>query len=115
MSSDTPPPGGGGLKGNGMSEHQFDKTALVNRLKSVAGHVNGIASMVEQDRYCIDVIKQIQAAQAALDKASQLIPDRHLHNCVTTAIRGDDPAERGSEHPLAQAIIQEAQARGYAP
>ena len=77
-----------------MSEHQFDKTALVNRLKSVAGHVNGIASMVEQDRYCIDVIKQIQATQAALDKASQLILDRHLHNCVTTAIRGDDPAER---------------------
>ncbi len=77
-----------------MGDYEFDKTALVNRLKSVAGHVNGIASMVEQDRYCIDVIKQIQAAQAALDKASRIILDRHLHNCVTTAIRGDDSAER---------------------
>ena len=77
-----------------MSENRFDTTALVNRLRSVAGHVNGIASMVEQDRYCIDVIRQIQAAQAALDKASQIILDRHLHSCVTTAIRGDDLAER---------------------
>ena len=71
-----------------------DNTALVNRLKSIAGHVNGIATMLEQDRYCIDVIKQIQAVQGALDKVSQIVLDRHLHTCVTTAIRGDDPDER---------------------
>ena len=71
-----------------------DKTATVNRLKSIAGHVNGIAAMVEQDRYCIDVIKQIQATQAALAKVSQMILDNHLHTCLTTAVRGDDPDER---------------------
>jgi DNA-binding FrmR family transcriptional regulator len=71
-----------------------DKTALINRLKSIAGHVNGIAVMVEQDRYCIDLIKQIQATQAALAKVSQLILDNHLHTCVTTAVRGDDLTER---------------------
>ncbi len=70
------------------------KTAVLSRLKSVAGHVNGIASMVEQDRYCIDVIKQVQAAQAALAKVSQLILEDHLHSCVTTAIQGDDATER---------------------
>ena len=71
-----------------------DKAALLNRLKSIAGHVNGIVTMVEQDRYCIDVIKQLQATQAALGKVSQIILDNHLHTCLTTAIRGDDPDER---------------------
>ncbi len=75
-----------------MESH--DKTAAINRLKSIAGHVNGIAAMVEQDRYCIDVIKQIQATQAALAKVSEMILDNHLHTCVTTAVRGDDPDER---------------------
>ncbi len=73
---------------------QNEKAALINRLKSVAGHVSGIATMVEQDRYCIDLIKQIQAAQAALAKVNQLILDNHLHTCLTTAIRGDNPDER---------------------
>ena len=72
----------------------YDKVALVNRLKSIAGHVNGNATMLDQDRYCIDVIKQIQAAEAALSKVSQIVLDNHLHTCVTTAIRGDDPDER---------------------
>ncbi|MBX3063827.1 MAG: metal-sensitive transcriptional regulator [Anaerolineae bacterium] len=71
-----------------------NKTAILNRLKSAAGHVNGIVTMVEQDRYCIDVIKQIRATQAALDKVSQLILDDHMHTCVTTAIQGDDQDER---------------------
>ena len=50
--------------------------------------------MVEEDTYCIDVIKQIQAVQAALNKVSVLMLDNHLHTCVTTAIQGDDPTER---------------------
>ncbi len=75
-----------------MESH--DRAAAINRLKSIAGHVNGIAAMVEQDRYCIDVIKQIQATQAALAKVSQMILDNHLHTCLATAVRGDDPDER---------------------
>jgi len=50
--------------------------------------------MVEQDVYCIDVIQQVQAVQAALNKISTLILDEHLRSCVTTAIQGDDPGER---------------------
>lgn len=70
------------------------KNAILNRLKSVVGHLNGVVSMVEQDRYCIDVIKQVQATQAALAKVNQLILDNHLHTCVTTAVRGDEAEER---------------------
>lgn len=79
---------------------QQHKTAVINRLKSIAGHVNGIMAMVEDDRYCIDIIKQIQAVQAALAKTSQVILDNHLHTCLITAVNGDDPAER--ERALAE-------------
>ena len=70
------------------------KKTISRRLASSAGHIKGIERMVEEDAYCIDVIQQIQAVQAALNKASALILESHLHSCVTTAIRGDDPAER---------------------
>ncbi len=70
------------------------RTDAIHRLKSIAGHVNGIVRMLEEDRYCIDVIKQIQAAQTALARVSESILDSHLRTCVTTAIQGDDQAER---------------------
>ena len=70
------------------------KKAVSRRLASAAGHLKGIERMVREDAYCIDVIQQIQAVQAALNKVSTLILDSHLHSCVTTAIQGDDPAER---------------------
>ncbi len=64
------------------------------RLASAAGHLKGIERMVGEDAYCIDVIQQVQAVQAALNKINTMILDNHLHTCVTTAIRGDDPDER---------------------
>lgn len=67
---------------------------VTRRLASAAGHIKGIERMVEEDTYCIDVIKQIQAVQAALNKVSAMMLDNHLHTCVTTAVRGDDPDER---------------------
>lgn len=70
------------------------KTNAVNRLKSSVGHLQGIITMLEKDCYCIDVIKQIQAVESALEKTSQLILDSHLHTCVTTAIKGDAADER---------------------
>jgi DNA-binding FrmR family transcriptional regulator len=50
--------------------------------------------MLEEDRYCIDVIKQIQATQTALSRVSETILDGHLRTCVTTAIQDEDQAER---------------------
>lgn len=67
---------------------------VLNRLRSVSGHVNGVIRMVEQDEYCIDVINQIQAVQAALSKVSVMVLDDHMHHCMTDAIRSQDPAVR---------------------
>lgn len=70
------------------------KKAVTQRLASAAGHIKGIERMVQDDTYCIDVIKQVQAVQAALNKVSTMILDNHLRTCVTTAIRDDEPDER---------------------
>ena len=74
----------------------------IHRLKSVAGHINGVIRMLEEDRYCIDVIKQIQATQTALSRVSESILDAHLRTCVTTAIQDDDQRER--ERVLAEVV-----------
>ncbi|MCC7359183.1 MAG: metal-sensitive transcriptional regulator [Anaerolineales bacterium] len=70
------------------------KTEALRRMKSIAGHVRGIERMLEEDTYCIDVIKQIQAVEAALSKVSGLLLEGHLHSCVITAVRGEDLGER---------------------
>jgi DNA-binding FrmR family transcriptional regulator len=64
------------------------------RLKNVEGHLRGIQRMIEEDKYCIDVIRQIQAVQAALNKVTTMILEEHLNSCLITAVRGDDPNER---------------------
>jgi DNA-binding FrmR family transcriptional regulator len=70
------------------------KDTLKRRLKSISGHVTGIERMVDQDAYCIDVIKQVQAVQAALNKVNDLILKGHLNSCVIDAVRGDDKKRR---------------------
>jgi CsoR family transcriptional regulator, copper-sensing transcriptional repressor len=71
-----------------------NKQQLLNRLKSVEGHVRGIQRMVEEDAYCVDVIKQAMAVQRAIEKFNSIILERHLEGCVTTAIRSEDATER---------------------
>lgn len=68
--------------------------STVRRLKTIEGHVRGIARMAEEDAYCIDLIRQIQAVEAALNKVSSQILEEHLNSCVITAIQGEDPKER---------------------
>ncbi len=68
--------------------------SVLRRLKTIEGHMKGIVRMVEEDAYCIDVIRQIQAVEAALNKASAYILEEHLNSCVITAIRGDSQKER---------------------
>ena len=90
-----PLPRGGGVSGNGvlyMAEEY--KQGIINRLKSIEGHVRGVQRMVEEDAYCIDIMNQNLAVQRALERVNGLILERHLQTCVTTAIQGDDPAER---------------------
>jgi DNA-binding FrmR family transcriptional regulator len=66
----------------------------LRRLKTIEGHLRGIIRMVEEDAYCIDVIRQIQAVEAALNKVSSQILEGHLNSCVITAVQGSDPKER---------------------
>jgi len=67
---------------------------ILKRLRTVEGHLKGIIRMVEEDAYCIDVIRQIQAIEAALNKVSSKILEDHLNSCVITAIQGNDKKER---------------------
>ena len=58
------------------------KDQLLKRLKRVEGQVRGVEKMVEDDRYCIDVLTQISAVQAALDKVALGLLDQHAHHCM---------------------------------
>jgi DNA-binding FrmR family transcriptional regulator len=72
----------------------MDKAERVKRLRSIEGHVRGVERMVEDGAYCIDVIRQIQAVEAALKKLSLGILNDHLHSCLITAVQGEDASER---------------------
>jgi DNA-binding FrmR family transcriptional regulator len=72
----------------------MENEQTLRRLKTIEGHLRGVIRMVDEEAYCIDVIRQIQAVQAALNKVSTGILENHLHTCVTTAIKGDDARER---------------------
>jgi len=70
------------------------KADVLLRLKSIEGHIKGIQKMVEEDRYCVEILKQTAAVKGAIDRLDQAILANHLDTCVTTAIRSDDPSER---------------------
>jgi len=69
-------------------------TDRINRLRTIEGHIRGVQRMVEEDAYCIDIIRQVNAIQAALNKISVNILEGHLNSCLFSAVRGDDPAEQ---------------------
>src|SRR3954447_3708918 len=69
------------------------KEQLINRLRRVEGQVRGIQRMVDEERYCIDVLTQISAAQAALDKVALELLDDHARHCVVGGRRGGAPEE----------------------
>ena len=74
--------------------NETHKHDLLARLKSAEGHLRGIQRMVEEDVYCVDIIKQTLAVQRAIDKVNALVLEHHLQTCVTTAIRNEDEKER---------------------
>ena len=67
---------------------------IQKRLKNVEGHIRGINRMVGEKAYCIDVMRQIQATQAALNKINKLVLEEHMQNCLLTAVQGEDAGER---------------------
>jgi DNA-binding FrmR family transcriptional regulator len=68
--------------------HSINKSAL-RRLSIIAGQIKGIHRMVEEEKYCIDILNQISAVRSALKSTGKLILRRHIDNCVTDVIRRD--------------------------
>jgi DNA-binding FrmR family transcriptional regulator len=63
------------------------RTAVLNRLKTARGHLEGVIRMVENDEYCPDVMKQLSAVQGSLERASRLVLRNHLETCVAAAMQ----------------------------
>ena len=76
--------------------YSASKDALTKRLRRIEGQVRGVEKMVDEDRYCIDVITQISAIQAALDKVALGLLDDHARHCVVGA-DGDDQVDKTDE------------------
>ena len=85
-----------------MPGYSKDKEAVLTRLRRVEGQVRGLQRMVEEDRYCIDVLTQVSAARSALESVALLLLTDHMDHCVADAIRVGDGTEKVRE--LAQAV-----------
>ncbi len=89
-----------------------DKDALVKRLRRVEGQVRGIEKMVDDDRYCIDILTQISAATTALESVAFKILDEHVNHCVAGALAsGDEDVAAEKSKELLEAVHRFARAR----
>ncbi len=70
---------------------------VLERLKRIEGQVKGISRMVEEDKYCIDIINQISAVKGALNKVALIILKNHVESCVSEAIKNEDSEEKIEE------------------
>ena len=78
-----------------MNGYTQDKDAYLKRMKRIEGQVRGIAKMIEDDKYCIDVLTQVSAATKALEAVALGLLDEHLKHCVTQAVaEGGDIADQ---------------------
>jgi DNA-binding FrmR family transcriptional regulator len=75
-----------------LKQHSYakDKTALLTRMRRIAGQAKGIQQMIEGDRYCIDVVQQLTALSAASDEVSLMILEDHIKGCVSEAVRREN-------------------------
>ena len=86
-----------------------NKPGLLNRLNRIEGQVRGVARMVEEDRYCIDILTQVQAARAALVKVEAELLKDHLGHCIEGAIvSGDKEEQRAKAAELIQLLERAA-------
>jgi DNA-binding FrmR family transcriptional regulator len=85
-----------------MAEHSHpgyidDKEKVKNRLRRISGQIGGIERMVDEERYCIDILTQISAAQAAINKVALALLDEHTRHCVVGAETPEARAEKTEE------------------
>jgi DNA-binding FrmR family transcriptional regulator len=77
--------------------YSASKEQLLDRLRRIEGQVRGVATMVAEDRYCIDVVTQINAVRAALDKVALGLVDGHVRHCLVRGHGPTDPDEQAGE------------------
>ena len=99
-----------------IAEHTYgyakDKEALVKRLHRIEGQVRGVEKMVENDRYCIDILTQIAAANTALESLALKILDGHVRHCVAGALASGDEADAHTKtEELLEAVQRFARTR----
>ena len=87
-------------------KHGYDKDALIKRLHRIEGQVRGLERMVEEDRYCIDVLTQISAVSTALDSLALRILDDHVQHCVADALAAGEPEEAEAKSRELLAAVQ---------
>jgi DNA-binding FrmR family transcriptional regulator len=85
--------------------HESTRKSVTARLKRIEGQVGGLLRMVEDDRYCVDLLTQINAVRAALHKVEQQILEDHVTHCVADAFAGGDAVEQKHKvHELVETI-----------
>jgi CsoR family transcriptional regulator, copper-sensing transcriptional repressor len=89
-----------------VSDHAYEKEAIVKRLRRIEGQVRGLERMVEDDRYCIDVLTQISAVSTALDSVALKILEDHVSHCVSGALASGDPAAAAEKTEELLAAVQ---------
>jgi DNA-binding FrmR family transcriptional regulator len=82
-----------------MAVHPYHKNAddLLARLRKIEGQVRGLQKMIQEDRYCIDILAQIASVKSAITKVELALLESHTRGCVADAIRGDGGEERIEE------------------
>ncbi|MFZ5609330.1 MAG: metal-sensitive transcriptional regulator [Pseudomonadota bacterium] len=75
-------------------QHHCRRDSILKRLRRIEGQVRGLARMVEEDRYCIDILTQMQAVKAALRRAEEEVLKDHADHCIADAIHSGEPAEQ---------------------
>lgn len=73
-----------------MASYGKDKDDLLKRLRRIEGQVRGVQRMVEEDKYCVDILVQIAAVRSALDRVGLLLLEDHTRGCVARAIKNND-------------------------
>ncbi len=89
------------------------KQSAINRLKTVRGHLDAVLSMVEQERYCPEIMKQVSALQSSLERVNRVLLQNHLETCVTHAVAEGRTAEIVDE--LMETMKYTAAVTGPAP
>jgi len=85
---------GGIWEGNDMNNKEERKREILNRLKKVEGQIKGIQKMVEEEKYCGDIMIQISAVRAAINKIGGMMLDGYIKECIPEALKRDIESER---------------------